>query len=385
MTRPYFQVHGANTVTMSKWRRLTAAERGALLTIWMLSSVRDPEGVWASREALIDDLEADGVTDCPDIVDRLISLRWIDCGDTCTVHDWIDWQPALSKTEAERKREQRARERGGQSVDSHEVSGHVETRRDLSGSRASSPLLSSPESPPTTENDEATSPAGAREAPGYPKSDSPRDGIDAYYEATGSRAWGRPAGRWIEELCSKHGLVAFEAALIVEMTSGRDKLLERVDVRLSKQAARVEAAKAKEPKHVDPLIADISAALGATGAYDEPKLEATPEEIAAGEAAFVALRESFGSSRHKRTNGVATRIGDVLPSMQGSAKAGSLTGDRGSETESPAVLPTGGEIETGLLRPSAPADARLQSRTEPGERVTDQPHNPPDGRVNGSK
>lgn len=110
MTRPYFQVHGANTVSRAKWRRTPVGTRGALLTLWMLSSVRDPEGVWPDRETLEQDLSADaGGADMKQAVDRLIELRWLDCTpEGCTVHDWPDWQPRLPKTNAERQADWRA-------------------------------------------------------------------------------------------------------------------------------------------------------------------------------------------------------------------------------------------------------------------------------------
>lgn len=131
MTRPYFQVHGANTLARAKWRKTPLGTRGVLLTLWMLSSVRDPEGHWPDRQTLEADLAADaGVEDLKSAVDRLIELKWLDCTPSgCIVHDWPDWQPDLPKTHAERQADYRSRHASDASdVTRHSNGARNETR-----------------------------------------------------------------------------------------------------------------------------------------------------------------------------------------------------------------------------------------------------------------
>lgn len=140
MTRPYFQVYGPNTYTKAKWKRAPMVVRGALLTLWIQSSMQRDEGYWPSRAELEADLDADGCPEVSKVVDRLIELRWIDCTpDGCVVHEWSEWQAAMKfpsdSTEAtrERKRRQRERERHSHdvTVTSHDVTAIGEERRGI--------------------------------------------------------------------------------------------------------------------------------------------------------------------------------------------------------------------------------------------------------------
>jgi hypothetical protein len=155
-------------------------------------------------------------------------------------------------------------------------------------------------------------------------------------------------------------------------------LLGRVQARLERQAARAESASRKERRESGPfapgsVLAEIRAALPAD--EPEPEPDVTPESLAAGKAAFEALRGSLGSSGPVRKNGLATAVGAVLPSVQGAPSGLSLTVGRGSERQPTAVSATADEIAAGSSSPRGTGS--MQSRTEPGERVTDPPRNHP--------
>lgn len=96
MSRTYFRVYGPNTVNKAKWRTTPMVVRGALLTLWMAASMQAVEGVWKNRADLEADLEADGCPKVTEVVDRLINLKWLDCGpDGCKAHDWMEWQASM--------------------------------------------------------------------------------------------------------------------------------------------------------------------------------------------------------------------------------------------------------------------------------------------------
>jgi len=225
-------------------------------------------------------------------------------------------------------------------------------------------------------------PAHARE--GYPVEGSERDVLDAYYEVTGSRPWGRPVAAWLLELEYHHGLANVEAALIVEATDpDRKRLVDRTAARLEAQAHRVKAAEARQPKPVDPLLAEQRAAYEARYGPEtaEVAAEPDPDAVAAGRAAFEALRGNLGTGRR----GIAQPVGAVLGSGKGAEAARpklSLTADEGSDTESAAARIRKGP-SNGSTTPSPGVSLTRRTQrgsrrsAEPGERMTDPPHRSP--------
>lgn len=271
MTRPYFLIFGANTVTRGKWRRLTIPERGVLLTLWMAASLQDHEGFWPTLTALIDDVGDE--PDVPAIVDRLIELRWIDGPDedgAYRIHDWPEWQPPLPMSGAERTRRWRGAPKlstidGGQPVDS-----------------VTKPSTSDAASSLTSRQN------GHAEAPGA-------------------------------------------------IHSGRDVSASHVTLARVLSSPLIEKNDTKNGTAV-PALSDV-----------------TPAQR--------ALRDRWG----------LTRLSDLLPSKVSSGSSEpSLTGDEGSDTESPAVLPHAGrESRSATLRRAPQGSQRCSSGTEPGERLAD--------------
>lgn len=287
MTRPYFQVHGANTVSRAKWRRTPVGTRGALLTLWMLSSVRDPEGVWPDRETLEEDLSADaGGADMKQAVDRLIELRWLDCTpDGCIVHDWPDWQPKLAKSNAERQAEWR--------------SAHPNGRNESNG-----------------RNDEASLVTLGEERRGDKRKDSLRESRPT------------PIGR-VHEWLKAHNAARATGYVLTDLQAlvkgyGPDRVIEALtacDARTTKEYVR---------------MAERSLAAGGPSsgkAKEPPRVSALQAEIRAGIAA------RYGSDG-------LTSVGAVLSSGQnGSTGNGrTLTVDSASGGESAAAVPSGTRI-----------------------------------------
>lgn len=97
----------------------------------------------------------------------------------------------------------------------------------------------------------------------YPDPDSDRDSLDRYMELTGSRLWGKPAGRWLKDLEATHGLTHIVAALEVEHKADPNTkdLIGRVEGRLLKQADRVASATRSKPRTLSPLQAEIRAGI----------------------------------------------------------------------------------------------------------------------------
>lgn len=159
-----------------------------------------------------------------------------------------------------------------------------------------------------TEDEENGTPTTARED---------RDSLDRYYELTQTRPWGRPAGSWLTDLQEQHGVVNVTAALEVEHRSDPSgkNLLGRVAARLARQADRVEKAKVDERRRSGPfapgtLLAEIRASMPPES-EPEPPVDASPEAIAAGRAAFEDLRTKLASG----TNGLlGSPAGDRAPS-----------------------------------------------------------------------
>lgn len=249
-----------------------------------------------------------------------------------TVRGWMVYQAPVDNTNAIRQARHRSRTKTS-SVDVDNALGNGSNAVTVTGHPTSTSIEST--------KDEGRVESGAS----YPVAGSEPDGLDAYYEITGSRPWGRPIATWLLELEATHGLANLRAALEVEVRAGdRKKLVDRVAARLEAQAHRVEQAEAKKPKPVDPLIVEQRAAYAARYGPEEAEVAAEPDPatVAAGRAAFEALRGSLGGRR----NGASASIGDVLRSRPGAEAARqklSLTVDEGSDTQSAAVDPPGSE------------------------------------------
>lgn len=280
----------------------------ALIEAFVLALRGSPRGTLPPRPALEAKLGVDEVAFLFEQGDIVADGRAV------AVVGWDRWQAHVLSTD----RVQKSR---GNAVETATERDETVTKRAVPNSTSSST--------PTTNEDEATPRARTRETTPDPEGD--HDALDRYYELTRVRPWGRRPGSWIVEMQERHGVANVVAALEVEHRADPEvqTLLGRVSVRLERQSDRVERAKAKERKAAGPfapgtVLAEIRAAL--PDAEPEPEPDVTPESIAAGKAAFEALREQLAS-----TNGSVVRSG------QGAPRGLSLTGDRGSVTESPAV------------------------------------------------
>jgi hypothetical protein len=232
-------------------------------------------------------------------------------------------------------------------------------------------------------------------ASGYPIPDSDRDALDRYFELTGNRPWDRNVGAWLRELQAAHGDVNVAAALEVEFREKPEQrtLVGRVQARLERQADRVRQAKAKEPPKVDPLQAQIRAAMEERyGGQAEPQIDTSPEAITAAKAALAELRSApiranrlatnGAGGANRLANGAIARVGDLLGSGQGGSAAGeqpgtSLTADESSDRESAAARGRKSPTE-GSATPSPVSKEMRGSRrsAEPGDAEPDRPAAP---------
>jgi hypothetical protein len=166
---------------------------------------------------------------------------------------WERYQAPVDTTNAERQRRWYSRTKTG-SADVDNVLANEPNTVSLTGVPTSTSI-----SIESTETEERPV-AGAS----YPVEGSDEDALDRYYALTGSRPWGKRVGEWIAELQTKHGLTHVVAALEVEAKTGREKLVERVAVRLERMADRVAKAERSKPKPVDPEMIARRAAYEAT-------------------------------------------------------------------------------------------------------------------------
>lgn len=331
-------------------------ELGAFLKVWAAMGLVTPRGRLKRRaiigmigEKLFDFLVEEG------------DLIPLDEPEIYAMHRW-DWYQAPLIQNAARQGRYRRDKAGGPTVDN------------VMSPDSNVTVTSTSRDATYSESDslESTSEDGASNGGAV---DNSPDALDRYYELTQTRPWGRRPGSWLEDLQSTHGVPNVVAALEVESRSDPSvkTLLGRVAARLEAQAHRVATAKAREPKKPTGLQAEIAASI--TARYGAEAVAVAPD-LEAGRK----LRESIGSNG---ANGIATMAASVLGSGQGAAASPrlSLTADEGSDTESAAVAPSG-SAELGRSPSPARKGARLQSDTEPGERMTDPPPLTPDGRAN---
>lgn len=108
MSREWIAVYPALR-DLPKFSGLQAADRGALLQVWMLASATAPEATFRSLDYLAGLLELDGFD--RDAASRLLEAGWLDADGSgrVLVHDWDDHQLAATRAitlafEADRKR-----------------------------------------------------------------------------------------------------------------------------------------------------------------------------------------------------------------------------------------------------------------------------------------
>jgi hypothetical protein len=319
------------------------AQFRALVEIWMHAARQPVRGVFTHRSAIDRKVGSDNV-------DFLIEQGDIELlpNSSVAVHKWADYQSGVLSTE----RGSRSEKPGGERVDNSSATA-PEQFANSSLTRARDALSPLPSKNVDVEN--GVEPvAGAS----YPVEGSDEDALDRYYALTGSRPWGKRVGEWIGELQAKHGLTHVVAALEVEAAGGREKLIERVAVRLERQADRVAKAEARKPKPVDPLIAEQRAAYA--DRYGPETADLPVGDPAAGRAAFEALRGSFGAR-----GGLPVGVGSVLPSrkngqgqpLMDAGMSGSTAPARGPERGTPSP-------RSSAVRPSSSGPFKKASTDE---------------------
>lgn len=317
MTRAWFVVHGVATVTKPKWRKLRPIDRGAVLTLWMVGSTRQPECRWSDRDDVIETLRIDGFREPDRVVDRLIESGWLDCSDgACVVHDWDEWQKPIPMTPAERQRKHRER------VASRDVT-DVTNSRD--GHERFSPLLSSDdeEDEPNEERPSTNGKVSSTEA-------AAGDVFDAYYATTLRYPTDRVIP-WLNDLETEHGAPAVVDAMRAAWSESMDvrSFLSRVSTKLV--SARERAARERDAAERRQQAARQAAAERRVA--PPPDRQPTPEEIEAGRRAYAELRERFGSHRN---NGMASASDAVVPSGRGdppAATPAALKTSKGTDSE----------------------------------------------------
>lgn len=283
---------------------------GAFLKTWAAMGLVTPRGSLKRRAVigLIGQVMYDFLVEEGDLIES---------GGSVTMHRWEWYQAPL-----EQNRRRQAVHRSSPAVDNV-----TERDRNVTVTGSSRDVSSSP----SDSLDVGTTNEEERPSAFMPDSDD-RDSLDRFHELTGLRPWGKRSGSWLKELQATHGTVNVDAALEVEHKadpSGRD-LLSRTAARLERQAERVATAKAKEPKPVDPLQAQIRESLVASGRYDPvPESDLSPEAVAAGRAALEALRK--GRPANLQRGGGLQRVGAVVSSGQGAPSGLSLTVGEGSD------------------------------------------------------
>lgn len=285
-----------------------------------------------------------------DEVDFLVSEGRLAVGpdDAVSIVHWDAYQAPVDRTNAERQARHRQRmSSGGQGGDN--------------GSNTVTNTVDKPFSATSTttnvDSDRTeTVGAGAR----GPDPEGDHDALDRYYELTRNYPWGRRAGEWLVDLQSTHGDVHLTAALEVEWAADKSlkTLLGRVAARLERQAHRVEQAKAKERKTAGPfepgsVLAEIRAAMGSD--EPEPEPEMTPESIAAGKAAFEALRGQLASGNGSL---LGSKSGDRVGSQGSARRNGGTAGSQRPPRSAPSGLR--GDVE----RSVPPRDGRHEAPTD---------------------
>lgn len=269
----------------------------------------------------------------------------VDEHNAVTVTGWQRYNAPVDRTNA--TRQARFRERHAQFVDTVD-NGVTVTRVPTSTSS-------------NVENDEEKN--GASDAPDVARP-TDFDALDRYHELTGLRPWGGRSGAWLRELQAKHGIPNTIAALEVEHRDhpGDRSLLSNVAARLERQADRVAEAKRKEPKPVDPVQAQMRAALAARERSESG--DPPVGDPAAGRRAFGALRGNLGP---------LTPAAAVVSSPQNGSSRRSdptarvLTAGEGSDTAS-AARPAASRVEANSFaprdEPGAPEPSRSEASTD---------------------
>lgn len=275
----------------------------------------------------------------PEEVDFLVSEgRLVASPNGVMLTGWTTYQAPVDRTNADRQRRWYARSK----------TSSADVDNALANEHNTVSLTMLPTSTSTTEEttneDEATL---ARVREGEP--DGSRDALDRYYELTQSYPYGRRAGSWIEELQATHGVVHVVAALEVEhkADSSLKTLLGRVQARLERQAHRVAQAERSKPKPIDPLIAEIRAALPED---DDPGVDTSPEAIAAGKAAWEALRNGG------LANGVASAVRSGSGDRVGARASTRMNGGTAGSQRPPRPAPS--DLRGAPERSVQPRDGR---------------------------
>jgi hypothetical protein len=269
----------------------------------------------------------------PDVVDFLIAEEDLRLGDDGHVHvvNRSTYQAPLDPTAAERQRRHRTKEPVSPRVDNGVDNGAVTAvTRDshvivtgVTGDALPLPLSLSLRDTKETGTDDS---ARAQGPTMTPVDDADRDSLDTFYELTGIRAWGRRGGEWLRELEADHQIALVDTALREEWRLNPDAraLLDRVAARLAKSKERVEKAAEREARNRPPEPARAT-----------ERRELTEDEqraAAEGRKAWEALRPAYRRNGNGHRGGIATRIGDLLPSAASIGPQGhSLTGAEGSE------------------------------------------------------
>ena len=130
MSRDWLGIY-ARLLRLPKFRRLSDAAQLGLFYVWMLAGDADPEATWASLSELDELLVLCGRPDSP--LEELVSGHWLDIDedDAVSVHDWDQWQVAVTKDverayEARNKRKWRkeaAARKQKQDTTRHDITG----------------------------------------------------------------------------------------------------------------------------------------------------------------------------------------------------------------------------------------------------------------------
>lgn len=291
-----------------------------------------------------------------DEIDFLVSegMLAVDAEGHVTIPAWSVYQAPVDRTNAARQARYRESLRnGGAPVDN--ASPPVSNAVTVTGASYSTSTNVT-----NTSEDGATEPV-ARE--GFDESDP----FDAFYLITLQYPNSPRLKTWIRDtVAAGPSPRDFFVVLKTEFEKSHDVTvaMKATKAKLAQMTERAERAKAKAPRAADPLQGELKAAMLAKYGDDDYTVEPDPE-------AGRKLQKAFGNGNGK---GLASVAASLLGSMQGAPARGlSLTADEGSDTESAAVGSLGPQNSDRSPSPAGNG-ARLQSDTEPGERMTDQPH-----------
>lgn len=136
MPLSYGRLHAA-LATHEKWLGLSLEQRGAWVSLLLLSYGQEARGEYRSRGSVELLLKREGAEEAAALIDALVKARLLDVTETgIRFHDFFDWNARFPSDEAEATRERKRRSRARSRVPSlHDASRDVTSRHVIGDDR----------------------------------------------------------------------------------------------------------------------------------------------------------------------------------------------------------------------------------------------------------